>query len=237
MSLKQHTVRKREVTEQAIAAVIADRCKYDVELGEVVLLPAFSALRARLKILVYLVALRGWQFLKPGTGSERAGPTDIARAVGLPSGTVKPLLRELATGNILHARNGAYMVPDHNIAHVERLLSGEAQITSQAERGRTRGKRATRGSSPSSRRRSAPSKPGVRKLIQDLVRRGFFAKPKTLTHVQAALRDRGYVYELNSLSGPMQRITRADLLRREKAQHGKKSVYEYRAPRTGAGEG
>jgi hypothetical protein len=82
--------------QEAYKAIVSQYVHYDVDEKQVVLTPAGVALEVRKKLLVYLVALQGWPFVIQETVPTDASPGEIATHLGLPGGTVRPILMQLA---------------------------------------------------------------------------------------------------------------------------------------------
>lgn len=70
---------------------------------------------------------------------------------------------------------------------------------------------------------------GPKAYIKELLRDGFFEKPKTIAEVKAELANHGHHIPLTSLSGPLQSLCKERFLRRHKAksEKGKKAAYNY----------
>ncbi len=70
---------------------------------------------------------------------------------------------------------------------------------------------------------------GPKGYIMELVRDGFFKKPRTIAEVKAELANRGHHIPRTSLSGPLQSLCQERVLRRHKSksEKGKKPVYNY----------
>ncbi|MES2059696.1 MAG: hypothetical protein V4438_01560 [Patescibacteria group bacterium] len=129
MALKNHTIDSSKVSEEQIEAIIADRIKYDPKNQKVVLLPNARTLSNDRKILLYLVALKGWKFLiEKETPHEDASPLEITHATGIPGGSVRPILRGLEDRKIIITHKGRYEVPSHNLSTIQSLLSKQDPI-------------------------------------------------------------------------------------------------------------
>jgi len=69
---------------------------------------------------------------------------------------------------------------------------------------------------------------GPTQYIQELIGDSFFKKPKTISEVKAELGNRGHHIALTSLSGPLQNLCKARVLRRNKAKGaGKRQTFVY----------
>jgi membrane protein involved in colicin uptake len=92
---------------------------------------------------------------------------------------------------------------------------------------------------PSPSRRGTTRKPKIEKIrgssrggptqyIQELIGDNFFRKLKTISEVKAELGNRGHHIALTSLSGPLQNLCKARVLRRQKLKaSGKRHTFAY----------
>jgi hypothetical protein len=71
---------------------------------------------------------------------------------------------------------------------------------------------------------------GPTQYIQELIGDGFFKKLKTISEVKAELGNRGHHIAITSLSGPLQNLCKARVLRRQKVKaSGKRQTFAYSA--------
>jgi hypothetical protein len=77
-------------------------------------------------------------------------------------------------------------------------------------------------------RTSAPSSLGER--VRLLENEGFFAEPRSLSEIQAKLREHGWHYPQTNLSTPLIRLVRQRRLRRLQLAEGSKRVWKYARP-------
>jgi hypothetical protein len=71
---------------------------------------------------------------------------------------------------------------------------------------------------------------GPKGHVEELIDDGFFKNQQTIAQVKAELANRGHHIALTSLSGPLQQLTRAKRLRRQKVaanKKGRKTTYAY----------
>jgi hypothetical protein len=69
---------------------------------------------------------------------------------------------------------------------------------------------------------------GPTQYIQELIGDNFFKKPKTITEVKAELGNRGHHIAITSLSGPLQNLCKAKVLRRQKVKaSGNRQTFAY----------
>lgn len=79
-----------------------------------------------------------------------------------------------------------------------------------------------------SRRAPKAATSGPRAYIREMHGDGFFKKPKTITDVKVELENRGHHIPLTSLSGPLQALCKAKLLRRQRTEgKGNKKTFAY----------
>ena len=88
----------------------------------------------------------------------------------------------------------------------------------------------SRGGSRTQRR--AAGGPGVRGVgplgyVEELVRDGFFAEPKTIGDVRGEIARRGRQVPVTSLSGPLQKLCQGRRLRRQKGRLSGKRSFTY----------
>ena len=63
MTLADLIVRKTKFTEEAIKTIISPYVRYDIDELNIVFTPIANVLAKKNKVLVYLVAMQGWQFI------------------------------------------------------------------------------------------------------------------------------------------------------------------------------
>jgi hypothetical protein len=69
---------------------------------------------------------------------------------------------------------------------------------------------------------------GPTQYIQELIGDNFFKKPKTISEVKAELGNRGHHIAMTSLSGPLQNLCKARVLRRQKVKAAdKRQTFAY----------
>ena len=69
---------------------------------------------------------------------------------------------------------------------------------------------------------------GPNAFLREMHEEGFFQKPKTITAVKVELENRGHHIPMTSLSGPLQRLCKVKVLRRQKTEgKGKKKPFGY----------
>jgi len=84
------------------------------------------------------------------------------------------------------------------------------------------------GQEPDEARTSAPS--SLAERVSLLGSEGFFAEPRSLSEIQAKLREHGWHYPQTNLSTPLIRLVRQRRLRRLQLAEGNKRVWKYALP-------
>src|SRR2546428_12854272 len=106
----------------------------------------------------------------------------VAQAEKAVAGVKDPELRRIAFQKILDDLLGGLASP------------GKRQATSTKKRPAMREKH------------ERAAKGGPQAYVEELVKEGFFKKPKTIANVKAELENRGHHIALTSLSGPLQKL-------------------------------
>lgn len=97
MALKDLTIDQTKILEELIENTVGSFIRYDTNQKAVVFLPeALRELSVLKKILIFLLALKGWPFvLESEDISQEAQPKDIAKAIMENGSTVRNNLQSL----------------------------------------------------------------------------------------------------------------------------------------------
>jgi hypothetical protein len=111
-----------EVDRGVLATALSDRIGIDSKSGRIVILPGYSPLNTRQKVLVILLAAKAASLLGI-RDSEFMGTQEVIGTSGLPQGTVRPKLKELReAGLAAQGTDRAYYVPSARLRRaVEQL--------------------------------------------------------------------------------------------------------------------
>jgi len=128
MALKDLTINYGKVQEEQIERIVGPYVRYDEKQGLVVLSREGRELSVDPKILVYLIARKGWQFFDFKRREERpiegAQPKEIAENIFENRSTVRRHLMELKNNGLVHkAAGGGYVVPNHILDEAENLIT------------------------------------------------------------------------------------------------------------------
>jgi hypothetical protein len=125
VALKDLVVSHAELTEEQIEKIVADYARYDPTAKSVVLLPSAMDLSNKQRVIVYLVALRGWPFvLTEDTPPTNASPAELERALQIAGGSLRPILKELKDSRLIEATDGRYSANPVTFPFLETQLQG-----------------------------------------------------------------------------------------------------------------
>ena len=228
MALRDLVADKAALTEEAIEKIVANYVRYDAAAGEIVLTPAGVALKNDQKVLVYLTANLGWQYVRddpPGLGTK---PAELGAALGIAGGTLRPVLMSLKKGHLIAPNDGSYAVRSANLDAIRDIVSGEAKPAVKKRTGITKTSQKPGG-------KAAPKKkpPGqLTAKITAWIKGGYFEEWRALKEIHQRLNEQGVIVALTSVSGPLLRAVQDDLLERKKQDVEGKEVWTYRVAGT-----
>ncbi len=222
--------------------------------GEVVQLGEFAQLKARQKILAYLLGYKAAEIL--GLRSDHTGgAAELSRSTGLAEGTVYPTLTQLRNDRaVSQDSNSRYFIAHHQVAGACDEVTSSTSPTSGKKRPRRQ-----RASPATSRRTepkdaqvasegtSAPGPSAAAKIakprrpaangfsssdaVKSMIADGFFGKPRGLGDIRTHLKDvHARDVPVTTLSPLFTRLLRGGELKRAKNDQGN---YEYFVPGAG----
>jgi hypothetical protein len=232
VALKDLIASKATLNEGAIEEIVSKYVHYDVDEKEVLLTAAGQGLGAKKKLLVYLVALQGWPFVTDEAVPTDASPGQIGAHLGLPGGTVRPMLMDLADRHLIAGNNGRYRVRAANLPLIRKELSGEAGERGSRQkpsRRRTNPRENGASAAADSPRGNKPRRKGsLSARIDGWIETGFFDRGRTLADVGKKFRQEGIIIPLTSLPYYLLTAVRKERLTREEAEVVGKNVWVYR---------
>ena len=230
MALKDHVTDSAKLSEDEIESIIADHTKYDPTNQSIVLLPKALELSVEKKILLYLVALRGWKFVvEENPPASDASPRDIELVTGIRGGTLRPMLRALVQSRMLESRKGRYEIPAHNLGRVrEAMMGGGTTVTSRPNpESQKKRKKGTAKSSTS--KKYSEVKPSLADAFEKLIQEKWFRGGKTLAQLKSKLEDRAVIVPTSHLPVHLLKACRSTPPRlvRNKENRGGKVLWVY----------
>ena len=123
-----------EVDKKLVHDILSPFLRIDKETCDIRPMSSWRDLRAKTRILLYLIARKAIVALGLPLAEEKASATEIMQKTGMRKGTVNPALRSLLEDDRLleQSEDRKYYVPNHAIERVKAIISEE-----QADRGKS----------------------------------------------------------------------------------------------------
>jgi hypothetical protein len=219
-----------------IEEIVADYVRYDVDHKGVFLTPEAHHLSNKAKVLIYLVALQGWQFVINESVPADAKPSEIEEGVGITGGSLRPVLKELKDRKIIVEKGGRYSVLSAALGAVKAELDGsptsprktkKPSKTRKAVEART--PKDNQASEKPHKRKSNKATPSanISERFESWIDEGFFDKPKSLSDVQKRFHKEAVLVPQTSLPTYLLKAVRQNRLARDKEDVGGKKVWVY----------
>lgn len=234
MPLKELVADRAKITEEMIEKIVADYIRYDPIPYEIVFTPKGAALNNDSKILVYLVAVLGWQYVVDEEKSIGTKPADLKAVLGIPGGTLRPTLKKFKDAHLVTVADGHYSVRAAILDAIARTVTGEKTVTaSKRSPKKTKAnptatiadKQATEEVEKDKRKSTVPIRPSLSRLVEQ----GYFKDYRTLSQVVERLHEQAIIAKATSLSGPIAELVRDGTLERKKIDDRGKQVWGYKA--------
>ena len=224
MALKDLVAKKSEIAESVIEAIDSKYVRYDTDILEIAFTPDGAGLSSENKVLVYLVALMGWRYVTDEPPTASAKPADLEKALGIPGGTLRPVLKNLKESHLIAPSESGYSVRVGNLQVITAAISGEKKPARRKASITVVAKGKAKGVGNTARRSSGnPISSNIDAWITD----GFFKSPRTLHAVHHRLHEHGVIARQTSVSGPLLRAVQQRRMKRQKIMEGGKEVWAY----------
>jgi hypothetical protein len=235
MALKDLVASRAKLQEADIEQIVAPYVIYDEDHKVVAFTPAGTALPARKKLLIYLVALQGWPFIASDVPTD-AAPSEIVDELGLPGGTVRPMLMGLRDQNLIASRDGRYSVRASNLHSIKTELSSLASAkqspSPRAKPSRKVKNDGQKAATTKGRKRASAIKTGSQSAKFDgWIDAGYFDQPRTLADITKKFRQAGVMVAVTSIPQLFLKAVRSERLTREEAEVEGKRVWVYSRPK------
>lgn len=233
MGLKDLVAQKAALTEEAIEAIIADYMRFDTDEMEIAFTPEFASLSNKAKVLVYLVGLQGWPFVADEAISTVAKPAVIEETLGIPGGTLRPILKDLKDSHLITVKKGEYSVRSSHLESVKAAIIGAPSRTSAIKK-TTKKKTAKKKAKPKSNDAVGKKKnSGIAETINEWIADGFFDKGKTTGDVRDRFHEETIIIPVSSIPGYVNKAVKEKILTRKKEEVNGKLVWVYRTKKSG----
>ena len=242
MPLTDLIVKKSKLTEEAIEAIVKPYIRYDTEDQTLVFTTQAIQLSKKHKVLVYLVAMQGWQFVQNEAIDLELTPAQLSESLGIQGPTLRPILKDLKDRNLLAEKSRRYAV---RFATLDEIMAelGRVEKSAVIKRSKTRKAKKNKNISNSdvtSTNRTARTKPlnppnrkssvntlGTSDAIYKLIENGFFSDGKTAAQLRARLHEQAVMVKRSTLPPYLVALVRKKQLRRKKQEIEGKSVWVY----------
>ncbi|WP_162906514.1 hypothetical protein [Algihabitans albus] len=236
MALKDLVAQKAALTEAAIEEVIADYIRYDADAREIIFTPAFAGLSNKAKILVFLTAQVGWQFVVDETVTTALKPAELEEHLGIPGGTLRPTLKDLKDRHLITSKGGEYSARAGSLEAIKSELSGGGTTPKPKARKRNKAKKtvdtssgdADSGTKPKAAKKASKSaNNGAGERFSAWIEDGFFDDERTLKDVQDRFHEVGVIIARTSIPQFLLKAVRVGKLKRTKKKVGNKDLWVY----------
>jgi hypothetical protein len=235
VALKDLVIDYRQVAEETIEKIVSPYIHYDAGARKIVLTPQSKSLGNEARVLVYLVAVLGWQYVLDEEWKPPTKPADLENELRIVGGTLRPILKNLKDAHLVAVLDGHYRAQSANLDSIELAIAGEMPRTAARRPTRTpqraaRGGQTTEESDPPGdlrQRKKRGTSGQLKALLLKWRADGFFNEPRTLADLFGRYHEHGVIAKQTSLSGLVLGAVREGLLTRTRADVGGKQVWLY----------
>ena len=228
MALKDLVLSKATLTEEVIEKIVSGRVHYDVDECTISLTASGASLPAKKKLLTYLVALQGWPYVTDSSVHTDASPAELEQQLGIPGGTIRPMLTELRDKHLLSNKGGRYSVRAGGLHAITAELQGTAMP--DEVKPASAAPRRSRASSAENRRVKGAKTGSQSALFARWIEEGFFDQPRRHADVVKKFRQAGVVVSPTSMPQLFLKAVRGGQLERNEAEVSGRSVWVYHRP-------
>ena len=233
MALKDLIVDSGAVTEEAIENIISDYVRYEVDPPAVVFTPEGNALDNMAKVIVYSAAIFGWKHVLKDPPVVGTKPADLEDALGIPGGTLRPVLKKLKDNHLIAVADGHYSIRASNLSAAAGVVSGEKRVAASQPKSKNKKAGDSSVAADTSAKNSAkPRKRAglpIKDSLEALLSEGFFGEFRTLKQIVERFHEVAVIAKATSLSGPVADLVRDKIFERKKVDENGKQVWAYRA--------
>jgi hypothetical protein len=241
VALKDLVADRRKIAEETIEKIVAPYVRYDPGAQEIVWTPQGGSLGNDAKVLVFLVAVLGWQYVLDESRDVKTKPADLEGELRIAGGTLRPILKKLKDSHLLVVVDGHYRVQLANLDSIETAIAGEtlkgawksrARKPSKIKPENADGERPNPVGDTTKLKKKRGASGQLKTFLTKWAGDGFFNEPKTLANLLERYHEHGVITKQTSLSGLMLEAVREGFLARTKLDVGGKQVWAYSARRS-----
>lgn len=123
MALKNLTIKQNKIKEENLEELLSGFVLFDESKEEIILTPKSMRLTNREKILIFLIALKGWQFIiSKNELIDRIKPKNLEKKLRIPGNSLRPMLLSLLKNNLIDKDENGYFIPDILINEIKKNL-------------------------------------------------------------------------------------------------------------------
>ena len=234
MALKDLVYEHGKVAEEMIEKIISGLANYELNPNAIVFTSKGTSLNNVEKVLIYLTATLGWQYVANDDYRPDTKPADLETALGIPGGTLRPTLKKMKDSHLLTVVNGHYSIHPSKLGAVAQAIAGEKSVhtprnSAKTPKAKSRNEKGTPRPEGDPDKTKKKSGVPIRSSLNQLIAEGFFVEHRTLRQISNRLDELAIITKVTSLSGPIADFVRDKKLQRKKIEHKGKQIWAYKA--------
>jgi hypothetical protein len=238
MALKDLIADSAALTEKAIEDIVRPYVQYDPKAKRIGFTPKAKSLPKKHKLILHLIALQGWSYVSDESIPTTAKPAELEDAIGIPGGTLRPMLKDLKENHYVTLKSGRYGVQSSSLDDLKALLAGETPsargLSSRvARRGAAKdGAKKDVDHGVKGKRRSAKKGVDLTAMFRGWIKDGWFKqKKRSMKDLKQKFREKGVMVQNSTLPAYLLMALRENLLEREMATVDGRQVWVYWQPK------
>lgn len=228
MALKDLVADTSKIDEEAIENIIANYIRYDPKAKKIIFTPEGGALKNNVKVLTYLVAVLGWQYVIDEAIIVATKPADLESVLAIPGGSLRPTLKALKDSHLVYVDDGHYKTQTANLQSIQKVIAGEKVAAKQSRKPKTSKKEKVAPENGKEKKAKKSTSGDLQPLMQKWISNGFFDDPKVIGDLKTKFHEHAVIVERTSLSGLLLRAVRDGSLTRSKIDNNGRSVWGYK---------
>ncbi len=228
MALKDLVADTSKIDEEAIEKIIANYIRYDPKVQKIIFTPEGGALKNNAKVLTYLVAVLGWQYVTDEAVSVSTKPGNLESVLAIPGGSLRPTLKSLKDAHLVYVDDGHYKTQTANLEAIQKVISGEKLAAKKSRKSKSTNSDTTELESGDEKKSKKSASGDLQPLLQKWISEGFFDDAKAIGELKTQYHEHAVIVKTTSLSGLLLKAVRDGHLTRSKVEKNGRSVWGYR---------